>query len=337
MSLDIEKFNPTVAELQRLVEESKSLTVSDFGDAEQIRAVKKHRLVLRDARVAITKTGKSLREDALKFQKAVIEKEKELVAIVEPEEERLQAFEDKAAALVEVKRREALLPARKAKLDEIKDGIEALDDQLLTMDDEAFNTYYNGRIYEKNRKDREALEARERAVKEEEDRQRREKEKAEAEERGRQQERERQEQRKKEEAERAEKEKSEAADRERREYEAKQKARIDRVTALGLTWLADQQSYVLEDFNVGMVDIKTLTDEQFDHIIKGIQAEMKKRREAKEEAERARVEKERLEKEERYQMFLSTHGYNDDTKDNFIIQNTPSGVELYKKVGEFRK
>ncbi len=324
--LAISKFDPLVAKLQALVEDSKKITVTDVRNDEQLKASKKMRLALRDARVALTKQGKEMREDALAFQKAVIAKEKELVGIVEPEEERLQHYEDQAAEVKEIQRREALLPARKQKLDEIGDGKQALDDELLRMDDASFNAYYNGRVGDWQRKKEADLAAREKAIKDEEDRQRREKEKSEAEERGRQQEKERIEREKKEEGERA-----------MREAEQKVKARMDRVTALGLTWLPDQQSFVLEDYNVAMVDIKTLTDEQFDHIIKNIQGEMKRRKDAAAEAQREKEEKERLEKEEAYKGFLSSHGWTEETKEDFIVHRAPGVVTLFKKVGEYRE
>ena len=221
MTLDIEKFNPVIADLQKLVEESKGIQVTDVTNEEQLKVSKKMRLRLRDARVAITKQGKAMREDALAFQKAVITRENEIVGIVEPEEERLQRFEDQAAEVAEIRRREALLPARKVKLDEIEDGIQALDDELLRMDDAAFTAYYNGRVGEKQRKAAADLKIREDAVKAEEEKQQREKDRLAAEERGRVQERERLE---REAREKEEKQKREQEEKERKEREAKERA-----------------------------------------------------------------------------------------------------------------
>jgi hypothetical protein len=51
-------------------------------------------MVLANARVTITKSGKEAREDATKFSKAVIEEEKRLIAIIEPEEARLRGLRD---------------------------------------------------------------------------------------------------------------------------------------------------------------------------------------------------------------------------------------------------
>lgn len=51
-------------------------------------------MVLANARISITKAGKEARDDATKFSKAVIEEEKRLIAIIEPEESRLRGMRD---------------------------------------------------------------------------------------------------------------------------------------------------------------------------------------------------------------------------------------------------
>lgn len=330
MTLDIEQFNPAIANLQKLVQEANAIEVTDVSDPEQIKVSKKKRLELRDARVSITKRGKELRESALTFQKAVIAKEKEIVGIVEPAEERLQAFEDEAAIAEEKKRRVALLPARKAKLDEIKDDLTVSDDEIIGMDDAAFNAYHTGRAGEKNRKDREDIERRERELREKEEQQGRE---------------------------------------ERARAERQVNERIQRCVGLGLKFLPSQNSYVLDDINVALVDMKTMTDEDFDNMFNKVSAEVNRRKEVKaaedeerrkkdiaEAEERARTqerervgretrereEKERLERERReqdaaYQMFLETHGYTDNTKDDFTTIVSGNIISLFKKVGEFKK
>ena len=51
-------------------------------------------MALANARIAISKAGKEARDDATKFSKAVIEEEKRLIAIIEPEEDRLRGLRD---------------------------------------------------------------------------------------------------------------------------------------------------------------------------------------------------------------------------------------------------
>ena len=199
VNLDLEKFNPTVAELQQLVESSRSVDIKD------LKQVKEKRISLKNMRVVITKKGKELREDALAFQKAVIAKEKELVAIIEPEEARLQGIEDEAEKLAEMEKRKVILPARQKTLAEINDGVQVSDEELLAMDGVQFMEYTNKRRADKLSADELAIKERENKLKEAEDAQRREKETQEREEKARQEERLRIEREKKEEEDRLEK------------------------------------------------------------------------------------------------------------------------------------
>lgn len=80
-------FADTRAQLQKLAGESTSLTRVDTED--NFTAAKAAKAKLQSTRVAIEKTGKAARDDANKFQKAVIAKEKELVGLISPEEQRL--------------------------------------------------------------------------------------------------------------------------------------------------------------------------------------------------------------------------------------------------------
>ena len=216
--LDIEKFDPSVAEIQKIVEESKMVDITD------LKQVKDKRITLKNIRVTITKKGKELREDAITFQKAVIAKEKELVGMIEPEEDRLQGVEDKAAEAAEMEKRKMFLPERYTKLSEIKDGIEVTDEELLAMDQTQFMEYVNKRRADKIEVDSKDLLARENKIKEEEQKQHREKETREREEKARREERERLDREAKEKVEREAREKKEEEERkeaERKELEAK--------------------------------------------------------------------------------------------------------------------
>ncbi len=228
MELNIEKFDPTTEQLTKMVIASKKITVSDINDKAQIEVVRKARIELKTARVAITKKGKEMREEANAFQKAVIAKEKELVAIIEPEELRLEAIEDEVKAQKLKEERIALLPIRREQLDAIGDGVEVSDEELLEMDTEQFSAYKNDRVAQKNESDRLALEAERRKVQEEADRQQREKETQEREKKAREEaqaEAERKLAHAKEEAElRVQQEK---ADADRRVKEAEEKAKQD--------------------------------------------------------------------------------------------------------------
>lgn len=163
-TLDIEKFNPTVAELTNLVEKSKGITAVDLLDDEvsktHLKVVKTARIELRDARVKIEKAGKALRDDANAFNKAVLVKEKELIAIVEPEEKRLKGIEEEADRIVARKINEAQLPERKARMEALgfPSPSNIADEYIVAMDSLAFEVYYNGLVAEKQRLEKEEIE-----------------------------------------------------------------------------------------------------------------------------------------------------------------------------------
>ena len=75
--LDIEKFNPTKAEIVALAEKYKSLTIKGVDDKQGYALVDEARKELKKVRVKIAKDGKLLRSEAVDFQKAVIAKEKD--------------------------------------------------------------------------------------------------------------------------------------------------------------------------------------------------------------------------------------------------------------------
>lgn len=144
MEMNLEQFNPTVAELTKLAAESKQLTVTDYGDVAQIKTIHDRRIILRDARVDITKKAKLFREEAVTFQKRVIEKEKELIALIEPEEYRLQCIEDEAKAYAIKQERERKWPERLERLKELEYKGGSSDDHVLKMlSDVEFETYIN--------------------------------------------------------------------------------------------------------------------------------------------------------------------------------------------------
>lgn len=223
---DIERFDPTQVELTKMVRESTMIT--ETSDPLVIRDM---RLRLKNSRVAITKKGKELREEAIAFQKAVIAKEKELIAIIEPEEERLVGIEEIAKKLKEREDRVHLLPMRREEIARNGLTIECTDEMLLDMDSTQFTIWLNERVAEQNEKRRLELEAKEREIKEAEERIQREKEAKEREEKAREDERIKAEERIKQAEADAERRVKEAEEKARREAEAKEKARLMEIEA----------------------------------------------------------------------------------------------------------
>ena len=223
---DLNTFDPTVEKLTALVAESAGIVEVNIDDPKQLEQVKGARLKLRDARVAIEKTGKKYREDALAYQRAVIQKEKSLIAIIEPEETRLKLFEKSAEIAKERRLRVQQLPERRKRLETA--GLPVNETEILEMDSTMFEGHFNALMAEKNRKEKEAADAaaaakqkeldeREAKLKEEERKAQAEKEAREREERARQEERDRIEREAREKKEREEREAKEKAEREAKE------------------------------------------------------------------------------------------------------------------------
>lgn len=154
--LTMSEFTPAKEQLQQIVARTSTVDVKD------LTAVHGARIELRDLRVGITKKGKELRDGAIKFQKDVLGKERELVGIIEPEEERLGQAEDELKLRKEMETRREELPTRRAALESVGDGVEATDDELLAMTDDEFNAYRVRRIDAKLVKDKEAFEQKKR-------------------------------------------------------------------------------------------------------------------------------------------------------------------------------
>lgn len=151
-NFSIEKFSPAKAEVMRVVGEAKSVDITN------IEQVHEKRIALRDTRIDIAKSGKMLRENALKFQKDVIAIEKELIDMLTPDEERLDAIEAEHKLRIEMEKRRVELPNRLAGLSAIGDNVTITDDELLKMNDNDFNVYRLMRIENKLTADRIAFE-----------------------------------------------------------------------------------------------------------------------------------------------------------------------------------
>lgn len=130
------------AELTELSKKLGGLTISGLDDKEGFKVVREGRITLKNARVGITKAGKALRENAVKFSNRVIEREKELIAIVAPAEERLEQEEDAYLALQE----QARIKKEKEENERIQKRVDALAKfdyavdlyELKIMDEENF-------------------------------------------------------------------------------------------------------------------------------------------------------------------------------------------------------
>lgn len=150
-------FDKTAADLSAMAAAARAV------DASDVPAVRRTRLDLRAARVQIEKYGKDMRDDANRFAKAVIAKERELIGIIEPEEERLAAIEEAARKAEERAAALAALPGRMARLAETP-GPDVPESEVLGLTDNSFELLLIGRREAATRAEAAALAAREAAV-----------------------------------------------------------------------------------------------------------------------------------------------------------------------------
>ncbi len=99
-------------QLAELAATSKSITA--ITNADGLAQVHRARMTLKNTRIEIGKIGKGARDDATQFSKAVIAEEKRLIAIIEPEEQRLEGLQNEweSARAAEKKAREDAERAR---------------------------------------------------------------------------------------------------------------------------------------------------------------------------------------------------------------------------------
>lgn len=121
-TLNLDSFSPKQAELIALADElspSLDIVISDKKTYDQVHSAQ---MKLADARIVTEKQGKALRENAISFQRQVLEREKELLSPLLPIEEALKAkkkaYNDEQDRIKqeEVNRKERILNDRIAQL-----------------------------------------------------------------------------------------------------------------------------------------------------------------------------------------------------------------------------
>lgn len=94
------------SKLIELADKYKDLRIAGVEDKEGYKKVREARIELKNERVAVENDAYSLRENAIKFQKTVVAREKELVGIISLTEKTLQAEEDNYKQALEAIRQE---------------------------------------------------------------------------------------------------------------------------------------------------------------------------------------------------------------------------------------
>ena len=142
---DIIKFDFTADQLRQIVSETSTITTVDIDNKQELALVKKNKLALGKIRNSLKEFGKSKRDYFNEMSKKIITREKELVAIVEDEENRLNVFLEEAKHKQELADRMLVLPDRKEQLSQIGDEIEVTDGFILSLDSLEFTEYVNTR------------------------------------------------------------------------------------------------------------------------------------------------------------------------------------------------
>lgn len=93
ISTQLSQFEVKEEDLKEKVAEYSLLVVTGIDDKAGRKAVSEARKHLKSLRTGITNTGKDLRENFNKVSKAIIARQNDLIAITQPEEERLELIE----------------------------------------------------------------------------------------------------------------------------------------------------------------------------------------------------------------------------------------------------
>jgi hypothetical protein len=109
--------------LINLAEGSKAISV--ITNADGYKECHATRMTLKTARLKVTKTSKEARDDATAFSKSVIAEEKRLIAIIAPDEDRLEALQTDWDAAQEAEKQRKI-DEEAARVERIKTRIEAI-------------------------------------------------------------------------------------------------------------------------------------------------------------------------------------------------------------------
>lgn len=110
-------------ELRELVARTNGINAITNKDGYQ--QVHSGRMALKSERVSIQNLAKEARDDATKYSKAVIAEEKRIIAIISPEEDRLQALQDAHDAAVEAEK-QAKIAAEQRRVADLQERVAEL-------------------------------------------------------------------------------------------------------------------------------------------------------------------------------------------------------------------
>ena len=261
-------FGAPLVEVGEILDTYKNIVVTDESQIDLMKEAKEKRLSLKKIRTGVENTRKELKSEYLRKGDAIQAVANYIKENIEPAEKYLE-LQEKFAEIKKAERAIKVKQERTEKLMQYTDNISmyAIDN----IDDETFETLLAKIKKEYDDKIAAEKAEAERLAKEEVER-------------------------------KAEQERIIAENERLKKYaEAKEKAdnmlrnRINIVTALGLHWSEGDQSYIMDDFNIAMIDIKCSSEKDFTELISSVKTEIVSR--AKKQAELDKIESDKRQKE----------------------------------------
>ena len=160
---ELTKFSALASELTALAKQYQGLMIQGIEDKSGYQAVHEARIAVRDKRISVEKTRKTIKEEALQWGRAVDSEAKRLMAILEPVEAHLTKQED-AIDAERQRIKDAEAAARKAvvqgRVDALKQlGTAAWFGEVETWSDTEFQMRLEAAKQEADRREKEAAEA----------------------------------------------------------------------------------------------------------------------------------------------------------------------------------
>jgi hypothetical protein len=122
---ELQKYNITDAAIANMAKKYMPLRIDGIEDKEGLSVVRDARIVVKKHRVAVEKTRKQLKEDSLRYGRAVDNEAKRIVSLLSPIESRLAKEEEKIAA--------EIAAMKQAEIDRVK----AIEEALARREEEA--------------------------------------------------------------------------------------------------------------------------------------------------------------------------------------------------------
>lgn len=141
----LQKYNITDGIIKEMEQKFMPLKIKGVTDLEGYKKVREARLFIKDKRIEVEKKRKELKEDSLRFGRAVDTEAKRITSLLSPIEDHLDSQEKWVdSELIRIKfekEQKEKLPSRIEKLESINASI--TETELLKLDDFGFNILFN--------------------------------------------------------------------------------------------------------------------------------------------------------------------------------------------------